>query len=354
MKRESIVMRDMPVRILGAILIVIALLLIGSTEHADRLRAMGEDALGGFVLSGNQAKPGPQSDGQLVFVSGAPQIAQPAHDAQFNVSANAIALVRRVEMFQWHETDGDRRSYDQDWVDHAVDSSKFAQPSGHGNPGAFPIEGARFDSPDVRINGFKLGPELVHGIAGVENFESDLHNLPANMAATFQIHDGALLTSANPASPHVGDLRVTWMRIAPQKITVLARVQNGVLTQASDASGQALARVQIGKRSLSDIVPNAAQRPNYAWAKRVLAILLAWTGALLLLARRDPILALLSAIVPLALLDAAFWFSVRNATAWVLVLIAILAAIGATWLWRRAPAISAQAVRRESSEDENT
>src|SRR5690242_15300134 len=115
-------------RIAGLILIIVGLLLLGFTEHADRLRAMGEDALGGFVLRGDDAKPGPSSDGQLVFVSGPVQIAKPARDAQFNISTDAVALVRKVEMFQWHEVRGAILSYDVDWVDHPVDASKFVQP----------------------------------------------------------------------------------------------------------------------------------------------------------------------------------------------------------------------------------
>lgn len=343
-----------PARIAGAILLLLGLLLIGFTEHTDRLRAMGEDALGGFVLNGDEAKPGPVSDGQLVFVSGVPQIELPAHDPQFNVSADGIALVRRVEMFQWHETDGNIRTYNMDWIDYPVDSSKFAQSSGHENPGAFPFNGARFDSSDVRVRSFKLGPKLVDGISGVEHFVPDLHALPPNMAATFQVHDGALVTSANPSSPQIGDLRVSWMRIAPKILTVLARANNGVLMQTNDASGQSLAQVQIGKRSLSDIVPNAAQRPRFAWARRVLAVLLAWAGVLLLQhPRRDPIFALLGACIALALLAATFWFGVRNLAAWILLVIAILAALGALWRWRDAPMIPAtQAVRRERNQED--
>src|SRR6185437_12305303 len=153
-RRETTAVSVLAKRVAGASLIVAGLLLIGFTEHTDRLRAQGEDALGGFVLSGDEAKPGPASDGQLVFVSGVVNIAQLASDAQFDVSAAAVALVRKVEMFQWHETNGELRSYDQDWIDHPVDASKFAQPAGHTNPGAFPFAGARFNSTDVRVQGF--------------------------------------------------------------------------------------------------------------------------------------------------------------------------------------------------------
>ena len=326
-------MRNIAAVIAGAILILVALLLIGFTEHADRLRVMGEDALGGFVLSGDQARPGPDSDGQLVFVSGTPQIVTPARDPEFNVGAAAVALVRKVEMFQWHEVNAGRRSYDQDWVDHPVDSSKFAQPVGHENPGAFPFERARFDSVDVRVGGFRLGPKLVAGIAGVEDFVPDLRTLPPNLAATFQVADGALVTSADPQRPQVGDLRVSWMRIAPAALTVLARAQGGELVQTQDASGRDLAQVQIGLRSLSDVVPDAAPRPNYAWAKRVLAILLAWVGALLVFSPgcRDKWLALFAGVAPLALLACISWFGVRNTVGMVLLAVGILASVAATW-----------------------
>ncbi|HEY3521032.1 MAG TPA: TMEM43 family protein [Rhodanobacteraceae bacterium] len=334
--REPHQLRTLATAIAGAILFLAGLLLVGLTEHADRLRVMGEDALGGFVLSGSEAKPGVASDGQLVFVSGDTQIAKPARDPQFNVSSNAVALVRKVEMFQWHEIDGNHRSYDQDWVDHPVDASKFAQPAGHENPGAFPFEGTRFDSTDVRVNGFQLGPKLVGEIEGVEDFTPDFRALPPNMAATFQTHEGALITSADPEHPRIGDLRVSWMQIAPKELTVLARAQGGVLAQTQDASGHDLTQVQIGKRSLSDVVPDAAPRPAYAWAIRALAILLAWAGVLLMLARakRDEWLALGAAVAPLALLACLFWFGVRNITAIVLLAIAAVAAIAAILRWR--------------------
>ncbi|HET9836269.1 MAG TPA: TMEM43 family protein, partial [Rhodanobacteraceae bacterium] len=334
-KLEMAEARKLATRIAGVILIVVGLLLVAFTEHADRLRAMGEDALGGFVLQGDEAQPGPASDGQLVFVSGPVQVGQPARDAQFNVGVDAVALVRKVEMFQWHEVSGTIRSYDLDWVDHPVDSSKFLQVSGHENPGAFPFQRERFDSPDVRVGGFKLGPKLVDGISGVEDFTPDLHGLPANMAASFQIYDDALVTSVRPGQPRVGDLRVSWMEIVPKTLTVLARAQGGELVETPDASGHPLAQVQIGNRSLSDVVPDAAPRPRFAWARRVLALLLAWLGVTLLLPGwRDRGAAVLLAFVPLAVLAAAFWFGVRNITAGVLLAFAALASFGAFLRWQ--------------------
>jgi len=103
------------------------------------------------------------------------------------------------------------------------------------------------------------------------------------------------------------------------------------------------------------LVSGAAQRPPYAWARRVLAILLGWAGVLLLLSarRRDELGSLFIAIAPLALLACMFWFGVRNAVAIVLLLIAILAAVGAAFRSRHGVGVgvAVQAVRRDDADD---
>ncbi|KAJ0339525.1 hypothetical protein COL154_014214, partial [Colletotrichum chrysophilum] len=256
----------------------------------------------------------------------------------FGVAVTAPALVRKVEMFQWNETRyGGRSNYEQNWFDHPVDSSAFADPVRHANPGAFPVNAARFDSPDVVVDGFRLAPELVDMIPGVEPFDPDLSRLPANMAATFQVRDGTLVSSADPGRPQVGDLRISWMKIAPQGLTVFARNQDGVLVQASDPAGGAITQVLIGRHSLSDAVPGAPHGPRFKWARRVLALLLAWAGAALLLPyarRRDRVLSLALALVPLAVLAGAYWFGVRTLVATGLVVLAVAAAAIAVWRWR--------------------
>ncbi|TAN03853.1 MAG: hypothetical protein EPN36_10575 [Rhodanobacteraceae bacterium] len=325
-------------RLLGALLLLLGLVLLGFTEHSDRLRAMGEDALGGFVLTGSAATPGPDANGKLVLAVGAPAVKSPARDEQFGVAVDAPALLRKVEMFQWTETHfGGQRNYEMDWFDHPIDSSTFNNPAGHANPGAFPIGAARFDSPDVTVAGFKLGAALVAMIPGPEPFTPNLSHLPPNMAATFQAHDGTLLTSANPAHPQVGDLRVSWLRIVPAELTVFARDRDGTLVQAHDPAGDQIAQVLLGRLSLTDVLTDAPQPPHFKWARRVLAVLLAWAGVALLLPptrRRDRALALAIAAVPLALLAAAYWFDVRMLACAVLVLIAVLAALAAVWRWR--------------------
>jgi hypothetical protein len=66
-------------------------------------------------------------------------------------------------------------------------------------------------------------------------------------------------------------------------------------------------------------------------------LLLAWAGAALLLPgahRRDRVLALAFAVIPLAVLAAAFWFDVRTLAAAILMVVAAVAVAVAVWRWR--------------------
>lgn len=343
MSRIAAIVNDSPRRraLLGVLLLLLGLLLLGFTEHADSLRALGEDALGGFVLTGQAARPGPAANGQLVLAVGAPEVKIPARDAQFGVATNAPALLRTVEMFQWKETRvGGQRGYEQDWFDHPIDSSSFNEPAGHANPGAFPINAARFDSSDVVVAGFKLAPALVRMINGPEPFEPGFSHLPPNMAVTFQAEDGKLVTSTNPARPQVGDLRIGWMQVNPSALTVFARDKQGVLVPANDPAGKPIAQVMLGRHSLTDVLTDAPQPPHFKWARRVLSVLLAWAGMALLLPRprqRDRWLALAVAVVPLAILAAVYWFGVRTLAACGLIALVVAMVLFVAWRWRRNP-----------------
>lgn len=325
--------------VLGAVLLLVGLVLLALTEHADRRRVMAEDALGGFVLTGARARPGPDAQGQLVLAVGAPRVERPAEDTQFGVEANAAALVRQVQMFQWQQMDfGGQLGYEMDWFDHPIDSSKFIKPEGHANPGSLPLGGARFDSPDVTVAGFRLAPRLVADIHGVEPFAPDFRHLAPNMAASFQVHGDALVTSVDPARPRVGDLRVSWLKIDPAALTILARDEHGTLVPTLSPAGQPMARVMIGRLGLTDVVADAPRAPHLKWARRLLAVLLGWGGVALLLPSAQRHLrgqALLIAAVPLALVAALDWFGVRTLPAVILILIAVGAAAAAIWRWRR-------------------
>jgi hypothetical protein len=157
----------------------------------------------------------PANEGRLVTIGGPLHALQPVRDAQLGVHADAVALLRAVEMLQWHETcASDACTYKLEWAPAPVDSRAFRDAAGHSNPGAFPFASERFLASELRLGAFGIDPALaVEGAPAVAH-AVDAADLPPNLAATFRVYDGVLLAGAEAQVPTAGDLRVSYRIIA--------------------------------------------------------------------------------------------------------------------------------------------
>jgi hypothetical protein len=86
---------------------VVLLLVAFGLQFWNESRTQRRDALlgeaRGSVQIADAAQPSAAHEGRLVHVSGEATSATPVVDADFGVSVPALALRRRVEMYQWHE-----------------------------------------------------------------------------------------------------------------------------------------------------------------------------------------------------------------------------------------------------------
>ena len=161
------------------------------------------------------------NDRGLVLVRGVTSSPEPVSDPLFAATlppTNALALVRRVEMFQWVEKPAEGSPgvrYEGAWVEGVVDSSKFQVPEGHGNPRAFPAEWAprEFPAAEVRIGAYLVLPKgrLRAAVAPVPVGGTVYHDTLAVPRA-----------AADPDRPEVGDLRVSWLVVPHAEVTVVA------------------------------------------------------------------------------------------------------------------------------------
>ncbi|MEO6927099.1 MAG: TMEM43 family protein [Rhodanobacter sp.] len=297
---------------------------------------------GGEVIElGSDALPEAGQHGYMARLVGTPKVVEAPHDPQFNQSANTQVLVRRVEMFQWREINiGGNVHYELDWVDHPVDSSRFREPGGHANPGSFPLSGEQFDAGLVQMGGFKLGPVLIHALPGSLKIKPDVATLPENFAATFSRDHDYLVTSAHPGDPRLGDLRVSWDAVPLQQVTMVGRLDGARLEAAADAADGKGYEVQIGDVPLLDLFPNLPIPPEFVMVWRVVSVLLAALGTLVLLAsqrrRRDPLLALGLGAGAVGSVASIIWLGGQDASVlggWVVVAVVGLAL--AIWCLRR-------------------
>ena len=326
----------------GVALLLAGLGLVAMTELGLMQHGIAAQRHGGDVVDARQSGPQPDMHGRMVHVSGPVQVVRAARDDDFNLSVARPVLIRHVEMFQWREVRiGDAVHYELDWVDRPLDARRFRQPKDHRNPGNFPVQGKQFDAGLVRVGGFVLGPVLLHALPGTEPVAPQPQQLPANLAASFSLYRNRLVTSADPAHPRLGDVRVSWEAVPVQPVTIFARLEGDRLVPAAEAADGRGYELQAGERTLNDLLPDVPPQPDLVMARRILAVLLAALGSFLLLLARDhgrydALLALATGTALIGAVACALWLGV----AWPMVLgwFAVTTVASLLAIWRlRAP-----------------
>ena len=305
--------RELLLPALGAVILLIGVGLAAVTEKGQIDYQTQMRRHGGDVLDlGTAGRPDRDEQGYMVRVVGDLQVVEAPLDQQFNQQTNQPILIRHVQMFQWHETQfGGPPAYELDWEDKPIDSSHFVHPEGHTNPGPFPIQSQQFYAGAVRLNDFVLSTTLLHVLEGSQAVSPDLRNLPSNLAASFSLYDGHLVTSAVPSNPQAGDIRVGWEAVPTQTVTVVAKVDGNKLIPASGAQDGVGYAVQVGDAPLGDIFPDLPIPPEFRWLRDVFGLLLAVTGVALLVRwhyeRIDPVLTPAIAMVVVGAVAGVMW-----------------------------------------------
>ncbi|MGH8173912.1 MAG: TMEM43 family protein, partial [Rhodanobacteraceae bacterium] len=164
----------------------------------------------------------PSHDGRTIALSGKLDVRTPARDTQLGVSADAVMLLRFVEMHQWYEQcAGGACEYKKVWSPQLINSHKFHETEGHQNPERLPLTTARFSAPDVRLGAFRIDAATIgnYRLSAALNAQPVPYpvtnaQLPSNLAISFRDSNGALFSGSDPAHPAIGDVRVSY-RIIP-------------------------------------------------------------------------------------------------------------------------------------------
>lgn len=314
MKRDA---RPLWMLLGGSTLLLVAMAILAGNESRVLTYRAAAMRHGGVVVDATHAGPTSSNDGEMVLVSGTPRIVKPAVDRQFGVRASVPILWRVTEMFQWRQIEyAGSTTYELEWVDHPVDSSIFEQPAHHRNPSAMPFGSARYLAGEVRLDGFMLSRKLVLAMPGRKDVTPDFSHLHPNLAASFRSYKGTLVTSEDPDSPQLGDVRVSWRGAPDQTITIIAMNEDGTLVPAQGVQDGSGFQLQVGRLQVLDLQPDLPDPPFLPWVWRVLSMLLAWVGARVLLAgaplRRNGVLPALGMAVTLVCgLAGVMWLPAR-------------------------------------------
>lgn len=285
--------------LVGLVFVIAALALLFWNEGRSVKRYKTLEEGGGVVVSVTSDRVEAANDGNLIHVTGRAETDAILTDPVFGVSVPALKLKRVVEMYQWKETSrsetqkevggGTRTvetySYSRIWSDQPIHSGDFSEPAGHQNPGAMPYESLEQIADHVSLGAFTLPDFLLDKIQNFEPLPAGAETLlPESLKNRARLYDAGFYLGPNPASPQIGDTRITFRVARPTEVSVIARQMNRTFEEYPTSAGGAIALLQTGIHT-ADAMIQSAQSSNkiMAWMLRFVGFILMLIGLNLVL-----------------------------------------------------------------------
>jgi hypothetical protein len=239
----------------------------------------------------------PSNEGKLVHSSGNLTTSGPVIDSLFQVqSPDAVKLERTVEMYQWKESQSSKTekkvggseetvttyTYEKGWSPERIDSSRFKEPAGHANPSQFPYPPAEILAKEVKMNAFRVSPELIRQLGDAEPFnlsQSDLDRLPANLKGQLALSSGKFYSGKNPSEPLIGDTQVSYSVVRPSLVTIVALQKGDSFHPYLTRQGTTIEMIQRGEKTSVEMFEEAmASNRKLTWILRGLGFVLMFIG----------------------------------------------------------------------------
>jgi len=231
----------------------------------------------------------PSTFGQLVHLTGLAETDETLRDDAFGIQIPALKLRRSVEMLQWRENSESKTrtkigggtetetlfSYEKVWSDTLLDSSKFEDPDGHQNPKSKPLDSLDIEAGEIRLGGYRLGPELVRKLTQFSELQLQT-DLPEGHVAQGNV----IFRSADPNAPQIGDLRISFKVAMPEIISVIALNKDGQLDGFRAKKGSAIQLLQYGEVDAEEMFASAkSANKALTFGLRMLGVILMFVGA---------------------------------------------------------------------------
>ena len=255
----------------------------------------------------------PEMDGKLVYATGFANTQDSLIDAQYSIGATAISMARSVEYYQWVEHSQEQHkdklggseeiittyTYTQEWTDRPVQSSNFHDPAYQKkNFVLTTAESENWQAEKVTFGAFVLNEQQIRSIRGDEPLSLSLDSVTlqgwnkeiqqvlsrqsGNKADSLQlvhVNNNVLYYGVSPSSPAVGDVRITWTKVLPAKVTIIAKQKDNTFTSYKAKNGKTFSTLVMGTRDAAEIYEGAHESNHMImWVLRILGILLVIIG----------------------------------------------------------------------------
>jgi hypothetical protein len=219
------------------------------------------------------------------------------------ISAKAIRLERKVEMYQYEEKSktetrnkpvggGQEQvttySYSKVWKETPNNSQSFHNPAYQGKNPDMPFKSKTYTAKVVKLGAFELSPELISQIHKSEPLpatEADARMATGPARKFTWTSEGGVLYSGSPSAPQVGDLKVSFAVVKPLKVSVLAAQRNNTFAafQPKSASNQ-INRLDEGEKTAQAMIKEMeAENTTMTWILRLVGFVCMAVGIFLVL-----------------------------------------------------------------------
>ena len=292
----------------GIILFIAATVLLWWNEgRAVKTTKMLNEAEKAYVEMENPSKKDAALDGELVHATALATTQDSLVDARFGFGATAISLQRSVEYYQWVEHAESKSedklggkevttttyTYSKEWVSSPIQSESFKDPDYQNkNMVLTVVEPETQWAENVSFGAYKLNESLIHSISSREpvalaideNILKDLNDgisrIQKKDSLSYVHQDGNVLYIGRvPSSPEVGDVRITWEKVVPAKVTIISQVDGDTFKPFKAKNGKTFQTLVMGKKDASEIFESEhSGNKMLLWVFRILGILLVITG----------------------------------------------------------------------------
>ena len=288
-----------------------------SVKTADML----EEAQEACVEMEKPEKKDASLEGELVCATAMATTTDSLVDKEFGVGATAISIQRKVEYYQWIEHSETKTedklggsqeevttyTYKKEWSDSPIDSEGFKDPAYQGNNMVLTnVEDEDQWAENVSFGAYKLNENLIKSISSTEDVElvlSDdlLSQLDKNTKEAYErfykkttevkdsvqtdsgyqyihVKGNEIYYGLNPSVPQVGDVRVTFVKVVPAKVTIISEVTGDTFKPFKAQNGKSFQTLVMGKKTIDEIFE--AENSTNKWMTWILRLV----GTLLVIA----------------------------------------------------------------------
>ncbi|MBQ6775239.1 MAG: TMEM43 family protein [Synergistaceae bacterium] len=249
----------------------------------------------------------PALEGKVIHAIARAETKDILRDPVFGVEVQAINLAKDVEYYQWEEhSHSETRkklgggeetvttyTYEKEWTSRPVDSNSFKDPAYRGlNTTLAQLDGKTIWASNVTFGAYKLPDFLVHSIGGSEAMTltsvdvasvAGVLTAPREYATSpdmlIHVSGSTVYIGANPGSPTVGDVRVSFSYTPEADVSIVAQVIRDTFEKFTASNGYTFSRLDMGKVGMTRMFEGArSDNTIMAWILRVVGIILVVVG----------------------------------------------------------------------------